>query len=191
MFIRFGKGAHTTRGPGPAWALALRRSAWPALLPGLDVCHVAATRWHAQVHAGLASTGRAIAKDGKFTRRPFPEAAACADAAGAGRRWRIRDLCMTRGLAALLLLGSGATTKAADLASGQTLYRTHCANCHGPGGRPVLPGAPDLSRPTALLRPDLSLLSSIRNGKGGMPGYAGQLRDREILDLVAHMRTFR
>ena len=92
----------------------------------------------------------------------------------------------------LLLLAIGTHgVQAADTASGEALYRAHCANCHGPSGRPVLPGAPDLSRPTALLRPDLSLLSSIRNGKGGMPGYAGQLRDREILDLVAHMRTFR
>lgn len=98
---------------------------------------------------------------------------------------------MMRGLGVLMSGLAVAAAHAADTASGEALYRTHCAGCHGPGGRPVLPGAPDLSRPTALLRPDLSLLSSIRNGKGGMPGYAGQLRDREILDLVAHMRTFR
>lgn len=92
----------------------------------------------------------------------------------------------------VLLLGlPGGGAWAADPNHGETLYRSHCAGCHGPGGRPVLPGAPDLSRPTALLRPDMALLATIRTGRGGMPGYAGLLRDREILDLVAHLRTFR
>jgi cytochrome c6 len=55
----------------------------------------------------------------------------------------------------------------------------------------VLPTAPDFSRPTALLKPDMSLLASIRAGRGAMPAYSGQLRDREILDIVAHLRTLR
>lgn len=80
---------------------------------------------------------------------------------------------------------------AADLGRGAEIYGRHCAGCHGGNGRPVLPGAPDLSRPTALLRPDMALMASIRTGKGAMPGYAGQLRDREILDVVAHLRTLR
>jgi mono/diheme cytochrome c family protein len=98
---------------------------------------------------------------------------------------------MRRWLCAVLCGNALAGAHAADTAAGQALYRTHCESCHGPGGRPVLPGAPDLSRPTALLRPDLAIAATIRSGKAGMPGYAGQLRDREILDLVAHMRTFR
>jgi mono/diheme cytochrome c family protein len=55
----------------------------------------------------------------------------------------------------------------------------------------VLPGAPDFSRPTALLRSDLELMARIRDGRGGMPAYQGQLRDREMLDIVAHLRTLR
>jgi cytochrome c6 len=81
--------------------------------------------------------------------------------------------------------------QAADPDRGAELYRRHCLGCHGAGGRPVLPGAPDFSRPTALLKPDLALLQSIRDGKAAMPGYGGHLRDREILDLVSHLRTFR
>jgi cytochrome c6 len=80
---------------------------------------------------------------------------------------------------------------AADVAHGANLYRRHCTTCHGSGGQPVLPGAPDFSRPTALLRSDLDLLARIRDGRGGMPAYQGQLRDREILDIVAHLRTLR
>ena len=84
-----------------------------------------------------------------------------------------------------------ASAAAADVARGADLYRQHCTSCHGPAGRPVLPIAPDLSRPTALLKPDLGLLAAIRDGKAGMPAYQGLLRDREILDIVAHLRTLK
>jgi mono/diheme cytochrome c family protein len=56
---------------------------------------------------------------------------------------------------------------------------------------PVLPVSPDFSLPTALLKPDLALLSVIRDGRGAMPAYQGQLKDREMLDLVAHLRTLK
>ena len=91
-------------------------------------------------------------------------------------------------LTALLLAGP---VIAADPMRGAELYRSHCLSCHGAGGKPVMPGAPDFSRPTALLKPDLALLAAIRQGRAAMPAYEGQLRDREILDLVAHLRTFR
>lgn len=83
-----------------------------------------------------------------------------------------------------------ASATAADLQRGGDLYRQHCQSCHGGDGRPVLPNAPDLTRPTALLKPDLTLLATIRAGRGAMPAYQGALRDREILDIVAHLRTF-
>lgn len=98
------------------------------------------------------------------------------------RRWRL-----------LLLLGCTAALPAAagDSLRGADLYRSHCSSCHGSDGRPVLPNAPDLSRPTSLLKADPALLASIRSGRGAMPAYAGQLRDRDILDIVAHLRTLR
>lgn len=94
----------------------------------------------------------------------------------------------------VLLLGLAllpALARAGDTGRGAELYRQHCAQCHGAGGRPVLPGTPDLSRPTALLKPDPALLQTIRQGRGAMPGYQGQLRDREILDIVTHLRLLR
>lgn len=80
---------------------------------------------------------------------------------------------------------------ASDPIRGADLYNSHCASCHGAKGRPQLPTAPDLSLPTALLKPDLTLLASIRTGRGAMPAFQGLLRDRDILDIVAHLRTFR
>jgi cytochrome c6 len=82
-------------------------------------------------------------------------------------------------------------THAADVIKGAELYKQHCVGCHGTDGRPKMPSAPDFSRPTALLKPDTTLLGAIRNGQGAMPAYQGLLRDRDILDIVAHLRTFR
>jgi cytochrome c6 len=95
-----------------------------------------------------------------------------------------------RALAAALALGA-ASAGAADADNGAKLYRQHCTGCHGHDGRPVLPAAPDLSRPMALMRGDLALLALVRSGRGAMPAYGGVLKDREVLDVLAHLRTLR
>lgn len=97
---------------------------------------------------------------------------------------------MKRAWPVLLCLLAG-PCMAADPLRGAELFRQHCTGCHGVAGRPVLPGAPDLTKPVALLKPDAALAATLRNGKGGMPGYAGLLRERELLDVVAHLRTLR
>lgn len=94
-------------------------------------------------------------------------------------------------MALLLCLLMAPEARAADVMQGATLYRQHCASCHGANGRPQMVGAPDFSQPTALLKPDMTLLQSIRSGKGAMPAYQGLLRDRDLLDIVAHLRTLR
>lgn len=94
-------------------------------------------------------------------------------------------------LLAALVLGAAPAAQSADVLQGADLYRRHCAACHGGDGRPVMPTAPDFSRPGALLKGDPVLLGAIRAGRGAMPAYQGLLRDREILDIVAHLRTLR
>ena len=91
-------------------------------------------------------------------------------------------------LAAALAFLAG-SAGAADVQRGATLYATHCAVCHGNNGTPVMPGAPNFRRMESLMRPDMQLLAAIRSGKGAMPAYFGVLREREILDVIAFMRT--
>lgn len=91
----------------------------------------------------------------------------------------------------VLLFLAALGAQAADVIRGADLYRTHCAHCHGAQGRPVMPTAPDFTRLDRLMQADLLLLQSIRNGKGAMPAYQGLLRDRDILDVIAHLRTLR
>jgi cytochrome c6 len=83
----------------------------------------------------------------------------------------------------------GSAGHAADTNRGAQLYDKHCASCHGSNGVPVVPGLPNLTRPQAMMRSDAAIATVIRNGRMTMPGYRGLLKDTEIYDLIAYMRT--
>ncbi|HEX4943955.1 MAG TPA: cytochrome c [Usitatibacteraceae bacterium] len=94
--------------------------------------------------------------------------------------------------AALLLvagIAAAAPVRAADLVRGSQVYALHCAICHGPAGQGGIPGAPKFNRGERLLQSDMALLESVRRGRNIMPSFAGVLRDREILDVIAYLRT--
>lgn len=131
--------------------------------------------------SGSQVPDHAFAKVGKSDGARFPKAVAC------NARWPR----VSHAWVALLLASSPSVGQAADIIKGAELYRQHCANCHGTNGRPLMVGATDFSQPTALLKPDMNLLQFIRDGKGAMPAYQGLLRDRDLLDIVAHLRTLR
>jgi len=40
-----------------------------------------------------------------------------------------------------------------------------------------------------LLRPDVFILATIKEGKNAMPSYQGVLKDQDILDVIAYLRT--
>jgi len=83
------------------------------------------------------------------------------------------------------------SARAGDPARGRALYSTHCASCHGPRGVPTMPGAPDFTRADALLKPDSVLMLGIKVGRNAMPAYNAVLKDRDILDVIAFMRTLK
>lgn len=91
-------------------------------------------------------------------------------------------------LAGVLLLSSGAL-QAADTIKGRQLYAANCAMCHGQTGKSTMPGAPNFNRGEKLMRPDGSLLASIRSGTNACPSFRGMLPDRDILDVIAFLRT--
>jgi cytochrome c6 len=90
---------------------------------------------------------------------------------------------------AVPLLLACSVAQAGDINKGRQLYGSHCAICHGPTGRSTMAGAPNFDRGEGLLRPDSDLLASIRSGKNACPAFRGILSDREILDVVAFLRT--
>jgi cytochrome c6 len=95
-----------------------------------------------------------------------------------------------RGLFVIPLLAFGAIdSHAADIANGGKLYAMHCVICHGANGVNVMPDAPNFARSESLLRPDVFILAAIKEGKNAMPAFQGMLKDQEILDVIAYLRT--
>lgn len=89
----------------------------------------------------------------------------------------------------LAVLLAGGAAHGADSNKGAQLYSRNCAICHGDSGRPVMPDAPSFERGNALLKPDMNLLAAIRVGKNAMPAFQGRLSDRDIMDVIAYLRT--
>lgn len=97
--------------------------------------------------------------------------------------------CVSTQLTGLALLLACGVAQGADTNKGRQLFATNCAVCHGASGRSVMPGAPNFDRGEGLLRPDFTLLAAIRSGKNAMPAFQGILADRDILDVIAYLRT--
>ena len=80
---------------------------------------------------------------------------------------------------------------AGDPFLGAEVYNEHCVVCHGANGKGVIAGTPDFLQFNFLARPDFELKVAIKAGRGIMPAYEGVLKDREISDVIAYIRTFK
>jgi mono/diheme cytochrome c family protein len=94
-------------------------------------------------------------------------------------------------LALAFTLFLSASMRADDAAS---TFKAKCAGCHGPDGKGSTPagkavGAHDFSSPEVQKMSDADLAGIISAGKNKMPAYAKTLKDSEIKDLVAYVRS--
>jgi mono/diheme cytochrome c family protein len=83
---------------------------------------------------------------------------------------------------------------------GYDTYTKFCMVCHGSNGKGDGPVAQSLTPPPANLsakgvqsKTDVVLLSTIQKGRPGtaMPAWEKDLSQQEILDVLAHLRTFK
>ncbi len=98
------------------------------------------------------------------------------------------------GIAALLFLALGISAPvqaAADRNRGHDIYLKHCSSCHGVDGRSPLPTIASLNLNQGMMQPDVVLLNKFRMGVGQMPPFFGILSDKDLLDVIAYMRTTR
>jgi cytochrome c6 len=93
-------------------------------------------------------------------------------------------------LTLLLLTIFSGMAQAGNPMKGRGLYADRCAGCHGSDGLPQVTEVPNFKMGQGLMTSDQQMLTFIRNGKGVMPGFKGVLTDTEILDIIAHVRTF-
>ena len=104
---------------------------------------------------------------------------------------------------ALIALWAAGPAGAQNIAEGKKLYATYCSSCHGDSGKGDGPAARSLpAKPadhtagaTMNKLSDQFLIDII--SKGGtsvgksafMPGWGGQLQEKQVRDLVAYVRS--
>ena len=90
---------------------------------------------------------------------------------------------------ACILLGSAAIASAQDKAkieAGEMVYEQNCAECHGEKLRSS--GAvPDLRKMPADAR--ASFDETVKNGRGQMPSWEGQLTEENFDQIWAYIRS--
>lgn len=89
----------------------------------------------------------------------------------------------------VLMLTMGAAM-AGNPAKGRDIYAARCSGCHGPNGLPQVVEIPNFTMGQGLMKSDREIMGFIKKGKSVMPGFEGILTDEEILDVIAHIRTF-
>lgn len=89
----------------------------------------------------------------------------------------------------LSVFGAGSVSYAASPSHGAEIFQRHCVSCHGESGEGVMPGVPNFKRGEGLMQPDRVLAEHIRMGKMVMPAFQGLLREEEIYDVIAYLRT--
>lgn len=96
-------------------------------------------------------------------------------------------------LASALWIALPTTGWSADPFKGKDQYTKNCRRCHGEKGDAQFAGVPNLNwrsgNQSGLLKPDTAILTRIQNGKNACPSFRGILADRDLLDIIAHMRV--
>ena len=96
---------------------------------------------------------------------------------------------MARIAAAILLMLSACSVSRPDEgASGEEIYQSLCANCHGvelegtPLGPALGPGSVSAGQPDSFIE------FAIVNGKGSMPSFESSLQEGQVELLVEYIR---
>lgn len=76
-----------------------------------------------------------------------------------------------------------------DGGHGKQLFAERCASCHGPEARGMAGLGVNLVERTVIYRPG-DVAATVRRGRGKMPPMPATT-DREVADIVAHLRTLR
>lgn len=92
--------------------------------------------------------------------------------------------------ASLTLAATGDSTK------GKLSYETNCLVCHGERGKgdgvigaALRPPPADLTGPQVKGKSDTDLLTVIRDGLNTMPAWKNRLKEQEIQNLLAYIRS--
>jgi cytochrome c6 len=78
---------------------------------------------------------------------------------------------------------------AANTVEGKKIYTRNCAMCHGVQGVSTMASAADFKQGDSIFKSDFTLLEHIKKGKNSCPAFIGILREQQIFDVIAYLRT--
>ena len=90
---------------------------------------------------------------------------------------------------AVLLLLAIPSPGSAAAATGQELFETNCAVCHGMDGTSMLPNAPHFSKGERLEKTNAQLLISLAEGLNIMPPWKDVLSEEDMGKLLVYVRS--
>ncbi len=99
-------------------------------------------------------------------------------------------------LTLLICTGLGVLAVPMKAQTGEALYKTKCAVCHGADGKGETTVGKankvrDLGSADVQGQSDDAIAGIISSGKGKMPAYGKSLKPEQIKDLVAYIRTLK
>ena len=103
----------------------------------------------------------------------------------------MKHLSIRMGLVIVLACGSMALCSSSAMAQDAAgTFKAKCAMCHGADGKGGKMGTRDFASAEVKAETDAQLTEIITKGKPPkMPAYGGKLKDTEIKDLVAYIRS--
>lgn len=107
----------------------------------------------------------------------------------------MRNLSRNIALSIMAATLAGAAVPAMAASGGKALFDQHCAMCHGQDGKGAVPGAPNFTSKTDILKQSDSVLADrVLNGYKSagspmaMPPMKGQVSAKEVDEILAYMR---
>jgi mono/diheme cytochrome c family protein len=100
---------------------------------------------------------------------------------------------MNKMLRAASALGLGlaalAGASAASAAPGAQVYAENCAACHQPAGQGVKGAFPALAKSKFVTGDQTALVSTVLNGRGGMPAFNTDLTPEDLASVLTYIRA--
>ena len=111
----------------------------------------------------------------------------------AGRDVRLAVSGLLVGLVLVVAMAMPSGTNAAGASKGEELYKSKCANCHGPDAKGQtamgkMLKLKDLGSAEVQKMSDAEIYAVIAKGKKPMKAYEGELKKADIDELVAYIR---
>ena len=97
-------------------------------------------------------------------------------------------------LTALLLplvigIGAAAVPALASAASGQQMFLDNCSACHQPTGKGVKGAFPPLAGSPFVQGDPKAVMTTVLNGRGGMPAFKDDLIDADLAAILTYVRS--